>query len=83
MNHGAKCSDRAVFTLAAGGFALNALLLGRRLSGGGLVGCAGSCEEVLNSRWSQLLGIPVSVFGLLVYALLLFALRFEGLQHAH
>lgn len=56
--------------LALAGFAINLRLLIGRLSGGGIAGCGGgggSCEELLSSRWSQVLGIPVTVFGVLVY----------------
>jgi len=73
MNRNAKWPDRAILALALAGFAINALLLVRRLSGGGIAGCGSSCEDVLNSRWSQVFGIPVTVLGLLAYAVLMVA----------
>ena len=68
--------DIAILVMALAGLALNVLLFVRHLSGGGLAGCGGgsSCEELLNSRWSQVLGIPVTGFGGVVYVGVLVAL---------
>lgn len=73
--------DFLMKVLALGGFAINLRLLIGRLSGGGLAGCGGSCEELLSSRWSQVLGIPVTVFGVLVYLglMILISTRFQRL----
>ena len=62
--------------LALGGFCINLLLFVRHLTGGGIAGCGGgsACEEMLNSRWSQVMGVPVTVFGGLVYLALMFAI---------
>lgn len=64
------------------GLAINLMLLVRRLSDASatLAGCgAGSgCETVLGSRWSEVLGMPVTVPGFLIYALLLLALTRPG-----
>ncbi|MEO7100965.1 MAG: vitamin K epoxide reductase family protein [Luteolibacter sp.] len=79
MNRHGKWLDRGIFILALAGFAINALLLFRRISGGGLAGCGSACEDVLGSRWSQVFGIPVTVFGLLVYAGVLIATRYRRL----
>jgi len=61
--------DWSILTLALCGFAINLLLLVRHLSGGGIAGCGSgsACDELLNSRWSQVLGIPVTAPGGLVY----------------
>ena len=71
MTRHGKWLDRAIFILALAGFAINALLLFRRISGGGLAGCGSVCDEVLGSRWSQIFGVPVTGFGLVVYSVLL------------
>jgi len=64
------------------GLGINLMLLVRRLSDSSatLAGCgAGSgCEAVLGSRWSEVLGMPVTVPGFLIYALLLLALTHAG-----
>jgi uncharacterized membrane protein len=62
------------------GFAINLLLLIRHIAGGGIAGCGGgsSCEELLNSRWSQVLGLPVTGFGCLVYIGLLVSFTAHG-----
>lgn len=68
--------------LAIAGLGINGLLLSQSLSGNSIAGCGGgsACHDVLNSRWSQVLGIPVAMLGLLVYAALLIALfRKNGL----
>jgi len=65
-----------MIALALCGFAINLLLFIRHLAGGGIAGCGGgsACEEMLNSRWSQVMGVPVTVFGGLCYLVLIFAL---------
>lgn len=62
--------DLLLPALALAGLGINLLLLAHRYSdaAAGIAGCDGAgCEEVLASRWSVILGIPVTVFGLLVY----------------
>jgi uncharacterized membrane protein len=71
-----------VLTLALLGFSINLFLLFRRFSDptSMIAGCGGgSCAEVLGSRWSSVFGIPVTAFGLMVYAGLMIAMvpRFE------
>ena len=63
----------AISALALCGFGINLMLFVRHLSGGGLAGCGGGsgCWELLNSRWSQVLGIPATAFGCLVYLVLM------------
>jgi uncharacterized membrane protein len=71
----------AILASALAGFAINLLLLVRRYSdaAAGIAGCGGgSCEEVLTSRWSALFGLPVTVFGLLVYAGLMVSMTERG-----
>lgn len=60
-----------MLTLALAGFAINLLLLVRRVAnpGAAIAGCGGGdCAEALGSRWAVIFGVPVTVFGLLVYA---------------
>ena len=73
---GGKWLNRLLLTLALAGLALNLMLWFRRLIAGGIVGCGGgsACDELLNSRWSQVSGIPVTVFGTLFYLALLVSL---------
>lgn len=65
----------AVVVLAVIATSLAGYLAWEGLHHQGVVGCDGtgiiSCDEVLQSRWSQWFGIPVGVFGLLVYAAIL------------
>lgn len=64
-----RALDAWIMVLALCGFSLNLWLLIRHVSGGGIAGCGGgsSCEELLNSRWSQVLGVPVTGLGCLIY----------------
>ena len=61
---------RLLFLAAA---VISAYLLSVSLSGGTAVGCApgSSCDAVLKSRWGYFLGIPVSLFAVLVDGALL------------
>ena len=74
--------DIVILILALAGFAINIFLLIKRLADTdiGIAGCGGgsACEEVLNSRWSQIFGIPVTIFGTLVYLGLMFSLAPRG-----
>ncbi len=62
--------------LAIAGLVINGFLASQSLSGDPIAGCGGgsSCHDVLNSRWSEVLGIPVAILGFLVYAVLITAL---------
>lgn len=69
--------DFVILTLALLGFTINLYLLIRHFPDGsrGVAGCGGgSCEEVLASRWAVVFGIPVTAFGVLVYAGLILSL---------
>ncbi len=71
----------ASFAVAA--LCVNVFLLTRTLGGAAIAGCGGGpCDEVLASRWSSLLGVPVPAFGVMVYALLLmsFVRRLQWLR---
>jgi len=72
----------ALFLLALTGFAINLMLLIRRLSdeSATLAGCGpgSGCETVLGSQWSQVLGVPVTIPGLLIYAAVMLALTRAG-----
>ncbi|WP_432797562.1 vitamin K epoxide reductase family protein [Poriferisphaera sp. WC338] len=59
------------------GLGLSSYLLISSISGGGVAGCgAGSgCDEVLQSAWSKVLGLPVVVLAIVVYLVLLGATR--------
>jgi uncharacterized membrane protein/protein-disulfide isomerase len=62
---------------------VNIYLLTRTLGDAAIAGCGGGpCDEVLASRWSSLLGLPIPAFGILVYTLLLlsFFRRLEFLR---
>ncbi len=67
--------------LALAGLVINGLLVNQSLSGDSIAGCGGgsSCHEVLESRWSGLLGIPVAMLGFLLYLVLLIALLRKNL----
>lgn len=62
----------SVLVLAVCGLALAGYLTGSTWSGEKLALCeAGAdCDIVLNSRWSVLLGLPTSLWGFIVYAVL-------------
>lgn len=70
-------SHLTFLVLALLGLAINLLLLVRHFSdaSAGIAGCGGGgCDELLGSRWSMILGLPVTGFGLLAYAGLLLSL---------
>ena len=59
-------------SLSASGLVLSFILVWKQYSGLSLPFCsADSCDIVLNSRWSKFLGIPLSLWGCLLYAALL------------
>ena len=58
--------------LATAALGVNIYLLTRTLGDAAIAGCGGGpCDEVLASRWSSLLGLPIPALGALVYVLLL------------
>lgn len=61
-----------LFALSSLGILLTGYLTLTALTGGQVQGCSagGGCDLVLNSRWSTLLGLPTSAWGLLGYAAL-------------
>jgi uncharacterized membrane protein len=69
-----------ILVLALAGLAINLLLMVRHLTGGGIAGCGGGsgCEELLNSRWSQMFGLPVTAFGGLAYVALMGSFAANG-----
>ena len=64
--------DRWLVGLAGAGVLLTAYLLFVHLSGGGALFCSegASCDIVQESRWSNLFGMPVTFWGLGLYALI-------------
>lgn len=56
--------------LATGGMALTGYLTYEKLTLGKVAGCSsgGACEIVLTSPYANVFGIPLTVFGLLLYA---------------
>lgn len=69
--------DLILLALAVAGLAINVLLLSRHWQGGGsIAGCGGGdCEEVLTSRWAYVFRLPVTVFGMLAYLVLIASFR--------
>ncbi len=74
--------DFLILILALAGFVIDGFLLVRRFADAdiGIAGCGGgsACEVVLNSRWSQIFGVPVTLFGMLVYLGLMFSMTPRG-----
>lgn len=65
---GGRLLDLLFLILVLAGFTLNLYLLFSRIADAGIAGCGGGpCEQVLASRWSVVFGVPVTVFGALVY----------------
>ena len=60
-----------IAVLAALGAGIAAYLTVVKLTGGSPVCSTGGCETVQNSRYSELLGVPVAVFGLVGYLVIL------------
>ncbi|MEC9248545.1 MAG: vitamin K epoxide reductase family protein [Pseudomonadota bacterium] len=59
--------------LAFAGLAVSIAIAWKQLLGFSLPFCtADACDVVLNSRWSVFLGLPLSIWGCLLYAVLLF-----------
>lgn len=63
----------SLLVLSSAGLAINGLLLFHHLTGAQIAGCGGgdACDEILNSRWSVVFGIPVAMLGMVVYAVLM------------
>ncbi|MEI6175854.1 MAG: vitamin K epoxide reductase family protein [Verrucomicrobiota bacterium] len=55
------------------GLTVNGLLLFHHLSGVRIAGCGagGACDDMLNSQWAVVLGVPISMAGMAVYLVLL------------
>jgi uncharacterized membrane protein len=64
--------SRLLLFLSLAGLSINVLLLWWKLADAAIAGCGGGggCNDVLASRWSQVLGLPVPVLGVLVYLVL-------------
>jgi uncharacterized membrane protein len=60
----------AVAVLAAAGAAIAGYLLYHRLAGGTIACTTGGCEEVQDSKYADLAGVPVALLGLLAYVAL-------------
>lgn len=60
-----------LFTFAA--MVISAYLAYVSMTGDRVVGCGpdSGCEQILNSRWAYWLNVPVSIFALMVYSLIL------------
>jgi uncharacterized membrane protein len=76
-------SDRtlrvAVAVLAAAGAGIAGYLLYHRVAGGTITCTTGGCEEVQDSKYAELAGVPVALLGLLAYVAL-FATALSGLE---
>jgi uncharacterized membrane protein len=61
-----------ILVLAIAGMLLSGYLTYSAWQGQSVAGCTvgSACDVVLNSRWSKLLGMPISFWGFLTYALL-------------
>ncbi len=59
-----------IAVLASGGMALTGYLTYEKLTLGKVAGCSsgGACEIVLTSAYANVFGIPLTIFGLLLYA---------------
>ena len=64
--------DRGLLALAGAGVLLTAYLLVVHLSGGDMLFCTqgSSCDVVQESRWATLLGLPMALWGMGLYAAL-------------
>ncbi|PIR42417.1 hypothetical protein CO058_02445 [candidate division WWE3 bacterium CG_4_9_14_0_2_um_filter_35_11] len=62
-----KMLDRVVFCLCILGVLISTYLLQSKLFGSEILCGVSSCGIVNNSNYSEILGIPVSAFGLLFY----------------
>lgn len=72
--------------LAAAAIAISSFLLFKSITGGSLPGCSASgtfdCDSVLATRWSHVLGVPVSVPAIAMYLAVLIALQMSIAQKA-
>ncbi|HSP42842.1 MAG TPA: vitamin K epoxide reductase family protein [Luteolibacter sp.] len=67
-----KAIDGIALTLALAGLGINILLLTRTMGDAAIAGSGGGdCDEVLATRWSSLLGLPIPAAGIVVFGLLL------------
>jgi uncharacterized membrane protein len=57
-----------IAALAVAGLGINLFLLTRTMGDASIAGCGGGpCNELLASRWSSLLGVPLTLFGALAW----------------
>src|SRR5215211_7882258 len=79
LRRGRALAIRLLILIAAG---VSGYLLSVSLSGGNAVGCGpgSACDEVLQSRWAYVFGIPVSALALAIDLALLFTTFACGLQ---
>jgi uncharacterized membrane protein len=71
----------AVAVLAAAGAGIAGYLLYHRVAGGTIACTTGGCEEVQDSKYAELAGVPIALLGLLAYVLL-FGTALSGLELA-
>lgn len=72
---GGKWLNRLLLALTLSGLAINLLLLLRRFTSDGITGCSGgTCDEMLSPPWSEVVGIPITLLGALVYGAVLVSL---------
>lgn len=75
-----KSMTKAMVLIGAIAFVLSFILCIHAFSGKGLIGCSAgtSCNQVLGSRWSFIMGlVPVSGLASIVYLLLTFCIAFR------
>jgi uncharacterized membrane protein len=71
----------AVAVLAAAGAGIAAYLFYHHVWGGTIACTTGGCQEVQDSKYAELAGVPVALLGLLAY-IALFATALSGLELA-
>jgi uncharacterized membrane protein len=69
----------AIAVLALAGAGVAAYLTATKLSGAAPVCATGGCETVQNSRYAELLGIPVALLGLASYTFVLGTAFFDNM----
>jgi len=69
-----------IVVCALAGLGVNLLMFAKHWADFGIAGCGGgsACDEILESRWSQIFGVPVTAIGAVVYLALIFALTRHG-----
>lgn len=82
INNGNSWINTFMFILGMLGIALSAYLWNVQITDGIVPCTTGGCEDVLTSKWSKILGIPMAAYGMAYYIAICF-ISFERMFIKH